>query len=173
MIDAGVRNSCFASIYDPEVADQAHDAGEGATIDIDLGAKHDDLHGKPITTSAKVVALTDGKFSLEAFAPGMKMDLGNCACLLIDDIDVIVVSRQSQVFDRQIFLLHGVEVEDRDIVALKSSAHFRAGFRNIAKEIVTADTPGVTTSHVEVFERRRNTVPLWPVDAATEYAGGR
>jgi microcystin degradation protein MlrC len=169
MIDAGVRNSCFGTMFDPEVAAQAHEAGEGATIAIDLGGKHDDLHGKPIVTSARVEKLTDGKFTLEALAPGMHMDLGRSARLAIDDVDVIVVSRQSQVFDRQVFLLHDIDVTERDIVGLKSSAHFRAGFRDIAKEIITGDAPGATTTHVEVFDRNRNSVPLWPVDENATY----
>jgi microcystin degradation protein MlrC len=169
MIDARVGNSCFASIYDPEVAAQAHDAGEGTTIEVDLGGKHDDLHGKAIAASAYVESLTNGRFTLKSFAPGMKMDLGPSARLRIDDIDVVVVSGQSQVFDPEIFLLHGIDVTRCDIVALKSSAHFRAGFRDIAKEIITADTPGVTTSHVEVFDRRNNKVSLWPVDQDSVY----
>ncbi|MFN2527074.1 MAG: M81 family metallopeptidase, partial [Actinomycetota bacterium] len=40
MIEAELKNSCFASIFDPEVAEQAHAAGTGATIDIELGGKH-------------------------------------------------------------------------------------------------------------------------------------
>ncbi|MFN2525627.1 MAG: MlrC C-terminal domain-containing protein, partial [Actinomycetota bacterium] len=169
MIEAELKNSCFASIFDPEVAEQAHAAGTGATIDIELGGKHDDLHGKPITTSAYVKSLTDGRFTLTAFAPGMKMDLGKCARLSIDDIDVIVASAQSQIFDPEIFLLHGIDVTRRDVVALKSSAHFRAGFRELAKEIITTDPPGVTTSHVEVFDRRRADGKLWPRDEDAAY----
>lgn len=169
LIDAGARNACFATIFDPEVAAQAHEAGEGATIDVDLGGKHDDLHGEPIVTSARVGALTDGKVTLRAWAPGMEIDYGASARLTIEDLDVIVVSAQSQVFDPEVFRLHGIEVEERDIVALKSSAHFRAGFRDLAAEIVTADSPGVTTTHIETFERARMHVPSWPVAPDATY----
>lgn len=169
MLDAGTPNACFGTVYDPDVAAHAHGAGEGATIDVELGGKHDDLHGKPIAVTARVGSLADGKVTLTAFAPGMEIDFGLSARLTIDDIDVIVVSAQSQVFDPEIFRIHGIDVAKRDIVALKSSAHFRAGFRGLAQEIITADAPGVTTTHVEAFERTRMRVPLWPVDPAATY----
>ncbi|MCH8141040.1 MAG: hypothetical protein IH908_05525 [Proteobacteria bacterium] len=49
-------------------------------------------------------------------------------------------------------------------MALKSSAHFRAGFQDLAGAIVTADPPGLTTLKIEVFPRERAPGPLWPVD---------
>jgi microcystin degradation protein MlrC len=142
---------------------------QGATIEVELGGRHDDLHGKPIVATARVESLTDGKVTLTAWAPGWEIEYGPSARLIVDDVDVIVVSAQSQVFDPEIFRIHGIDVTTRDIVALKSSAHFRAGFRSLAKEIITADTPGVTTTHVEDFQRARMSVPLWPVDPAAAY----
>ncbi len=173
LLEARVETSCYGFIYDPEVAKQAHAAGVGATIDAELGGKHGDLGGKPLQVSGYVKSLTDGKFKLQSgFGGGWEQDLGPSVRLQIEGTDVLVASAQSQVFDPEIFLLHGVDVTRYKIVALKSSQHFRAGFRSIAKEIVTADTPGITTTHVEFFERRRNRFPLWPVDPAATYPGG-
>lgn len=169
MVDADLEDACFASIYDPSVAQQAHAAGPGSSIDIELGGKHGDLHGKPIQAHAYVKTVSDGRFVLEAFAKGLLQDLGKSARLQIDGVDVIVVSMQSQVFDPEIFLLHGIDVTRYKIVALKSSQHFRAGFRDIAREIISADTPGITTGHIDVFDRSRNRYPLWPLDPAATY----
>jgi microcystin degradation protein MlrC len=48
------------------------------------------------------------------------------------------------------------------VVGLKSSQHFRAGFGLLAGAILTADAPGLTTNHVEVFDHPRAGRPLWP-----------
>ncbi|HVM54791.1 MAG TPA: M81 family metallopeptidase, partial [Acidimicrobiales bacterium] len=53
-LDAGLDDACFAMICDPETVQQAIAAGVGATLDVRLGGKHDDLHGDPIDAPAYV-----------------------------------------------------------------------------------------------------------------------
>ena len=76
---------------------------------------------------------------------GLAVDLGPMARLRIGGIDVLVVSERQQVLDDEVFLLHGIDVRRYTIVALKSSAHFRAGYASLAKAIIAADAPGATT----------------------------
>jgi len=40
--------ACFGFVYDPAVALAALEAGPGATVDVKLGGKHDDVHGEPL-----------------------------------------------------------------------------------------------------------------------------
>ena len=55
------------------------------------------------------------------------------------------------------------------VAGLKSEAHFRAGFTHLAREIVTADDPGLTTARVETFVRKHKVRPLWPQDLDATY----
>lgn len=169
MLDAKLERACFGFIVDPETAEQAHQAGVGANIDIALGGKYDTLHGETLILKAYVKALHDGHMVLRAMSRGMPIHLGRMARLVVDGIDIIVASRRSQTFDVGPFLAVGIDVTEYDIVALKSSNHFRAGFKDIAKKIVTADPPGLTTHHVEIFERRHAAGPLWPIDDRAHY----
>lgn len=169
MLEAGLENACFGFIYDPEVAEQAHQAGVGATIQARLGGKTDDLHGAPLEITAYVKALTDGRFVLTTpMGRGSRVDLGRMARLVVGGVDILVSSRRTQVFDPEVFLLHGIDVTRYKIVALKSSAHFRAGFEPIAKRIVTADTPGLTTTNLKAFPYKRVRRPIWPLDEGVE-----
>ncbi len=170
MLDAGLRDACYAFIYDPSTAALAHDAGIGATIRVRLGGKTDTLHGTPIEAEAYVKTLTDGRFRLTTpMGRGMATDLGPSARLQIGGIDIIVASERNQVLDDEVFLLHGIDVRRRKIVALKSSAHFRAGFTHLAAAIITADAPGATTLHLENFTHHRIRRPIWPLDEAATY----
>lgn len=170
MLAVGVTPACFGFICDAESAASAHDAGVGATIDLELGGKSDRRTRAPLAVRAYVKNLTDGRFRLSSYAPGLRVDLGRSARLQIDGIDVIVTSRVQQTFDPEIFLLHGVDVTRSRIVGLKSSHHFRAGFRQLASAIITADTgTGLTTQRVERLGRRPGAVPVWPTDAAASY----
>lgn len=169
MLEAGMSGACFGFIVDPEVAAIAHRAGTGATVQIELGGKYDDLHGAPLSLRAYVKALHDGRITLQAMFKGSPLNLGPLARLQTRGMDIIVASRRSQTFDREPFLAVGIDVEQQQYIALKSSNHFRAGFQELASAIVTADPPGLTTHHIEVFPRVRTQEPLWPIDPDTRF----
>lgn len=165
MLEAGAEDACFGYIFDPEVAEAAHRAGVGETIEVELGAKTDEFHGEPLQCRAYVKALTDGKFvHTTPMWRGKRVDLGRSARLRIDSIDVLVCSVKSQVLDEQVFVLHGIEVERYGLVALKSSQHFRAAFEEIAAKIITVDAPGLGTPDLSAFEFERLGRPIYPFD---------
>jgi microcystin degradation protein MlrC len=171
MLEAGLDNACFGFIVDPVVAAQAHDAGVGAQIDVSLGGRTDDLHGPPLQLNVYVKALHDGRCVMQAMAKGSRINYGRLARLQVGGMDIVVASRRSQTFDPEPFLAVGIDVKRMHYVALKSSNHFRAGFEPIAGTIVTADPPGLTTHHVEIFPRHRHTQPMWPIDGDARYGG--
>jgi len=172
LLAANPERAAFGFIADPEVARQAHEAGVGAEIDIRLGAKSDDLHGTPIETRAYVKALTDGRFIYSTpMGAGRQGDLGPMARLVVGNVDVLVSSIRTQTLDAEVFLLHGIDVRRYDIVALKSQQHFRAGFVDIAGEIIRSDTTGSTSSNLEALPFQRVARPIWPLDPDVTWDG--
>ena len=172
MLDAGISNACFGFVVDAETASQAHQAGVGAELSIRLGGRYDNLHGEPLVLDVYVKALHDGRCTMQAMMKGAPVSYGPLARLKVagfEDFDIVVGSRRSQTFDTEPFLAVGIDVTQRDIVALKSSNHFRAGFSVLAGTIITADPPGLTTHHVEVFPRRNADRALWPIDASAAF----
>jgi microcystin degradation protein MlrC len=171
MIEAGLSDACYGSIFDPETAAQAHAAGAGRTIDVALGGKIDPLHGEPIRMPAYITALTDGRFIQQSpVGRGAQVDLGKMARLVIGGVDVLVYSQgKSQTLDAEVFLLHGIDVMRYKIVALKSSNHFRAGFEPIAHEIIRVDTPGLVSADLFSYPYRRLTRPIAPLDDEVEW----
>lgn len=174
LVDTQADSACFGYIFDPAVAEQAHRAGTGTTIDVKLGGKHDTVHGPPLEVSVYVKALTDGGFThTSPMLAGLYRSYGKMARLQVHargGIDVLVGSVRSQVFDAEVFALHGIDVRDYDIVVLKSSQHFRAGFADLAGAIVTADSPGLTTLRVENFDHPRVDGPRWPIDPDAQWS---
>jgi microcystin degradation protein MlrC len=171
MLDRGLNEACFAFMYDPGVAEQAHRSGVGSTIRVSLGGKSDpDLHGAPLDVTAYVKCLTDGRFIQQSpMGRGGQVDLGRMARLQVGGVDVLVSSVRTQVLDPEVFLLHGIDVTRYKVVVVKSSGHFRAGFQPLAKAIITADSPGLSTLDVRNLVRVRTRVPSWPLDPDTVY----
>jgi microcystin degradation protein MlrC len=175
MLAAGLTESAFGMLFDPEVADAAHRAGAGATLRVRLGGKHDRLHGEPLDLEVYVKSLSDGRFQLSTpMGRGSPVNLGKMVRLVCGGTDIVVASERTQVLDPEPFLLQGIDVTRCRIVGLKSSAHFRAGFTGIAKHIVSTDPPGITTSNLSSFPYRRLRRPVYPLDREAAYtpAGG-
>ncbi len=173
MLAAGLTDSAFGTLFDPEGAAAAQAAGVGATLRVRLGGKHDRLHGDPLDLEVYVKALTDGKFRLTTpMGEGWPMDLGKMARLTCGGLDIVVASRRTQVLDPGPFLLHGIDVTRCRIVGLKSSAHFRAGYEGLTKAIVTTDPPGLSTSNLATFPYKRLRRPIYPLDRDATYAPG-
>jgi len=141
----------------------------GSTINVMLGGRYDELHGRPLELAVYVKALHDGRLTMLAMAKGSPLNLGKMARLVVAGVDIIVASNRSQTFDIGPFAALDIDVNDYRIIALKSSNHFRAGFKDVATHIVTADTPGLTTHQIQVFPRRNKAYPLWPLDEEAQY----
>ncbi|WP_078427191.1 M81 family metallopeptidase [Alkalihalobacterium alkalinitrilicum] len=165
LIHANIEKSCFAAIYDPDVAEIAHDFGAGSVINVHLGGKSDSLHGNPLPIRAYVKSVTDGRFTQTSpMWKGIQVDLGKSTRLQVGAVDIIVCSVNTQVMDEQVFLLHGVDIKDYKVVALKSSQHFRATFELIAKKIITIDSPGLSTCNLKLFQYENVRRPIYPMD---------
>ncbi len=170
ILAARPERTAFGFVWDPATVARAHAAGCGASIQVRLGGQTYPLHGDPIAATAYVKCLTDGRFIQQSpMGHGRQVDLGRMARLQIEGVDVLVASVRSQVLDPEVFLLHGIDVTRCDIVALKSSNHFRAGFNPVARRILTADTPGLSSCNLRTYPYRRVRRPVAPLDAEARY----
>jgi microcystin degradation protein MlrC len=169
LLAANEPRTAFGFIWDPETAAQAHSAGVGSHIRVNLGGFWDELHGPPIEADAYVKSLTDGRFPLtNPMGAGSIVDLGPSARLVIGNVDVIVGSDRTQTLDPGPFLLHGIDVTTYRVLAIKSQQHFRGGFTHLAGTIIRADTPGLTTVNLDNLPYKRIPRPIWPLDPLPE-----
>ncbi|MCH2664629.1 MlrC C-terminal domain-containing protein, partial [bacterium] len=79
-------------------------------------------------------------------------------------VDVITCSKRLQTRDPEIFRSAGIDPFDNHILAIKSAVHFRAGFKDLATEMVIADGPGLTSLDLSLFPYTKIRRPMWPID---------
>ncbi|KWV51488.1 microcystin degradation protein MlrC [Bradyrhizobium macuxiense] len=146
MLRALVRNRASAAtgvIYDPQSAKQAHAAGVGATVTLDLGGKSGIPGDTPYRERFVVEKLSDGKFVAPGpYYGGRDMDMGPSACLRIGDVRVVVGSYKAQLADQSMYRYVGIEPTAQKILVNKSSVHFRADFEPIAAKLLICAAPG-------------------------------
>ena len=147
LIAQRVRRVLAGVLCDPRAAAHAHEAGVGASLELEVGAYSGDSPGVPGETPIRgrftVVALGDGKLTATGpFYLGARMELGPMALLRIDDVWIAVSSRKQQAADQAMFRHLGAEPKDFAVLALKSSVHFRADFGPVSRRVLVVEAPG-------------------------------
>lgn len=138
-----VSNAAVGLIVDPAAALAAHHVGEGQTVRLSLGGHSGIPDDEPLEADYLVERISDGKFDTHgAFYRGFHMDLGPSACLRLGGIRIVVASDKVQMADQEMFRFVGIEPQEQAILVLKSSAHFRADFTQIAQATLICASPG-------------------------------
>jgi microcystin degradation protein MlrC len=124
-----------------------HAAGEGAVLNLRVGARTGTAGESPLVARFKVLALGDGRFTgTGPFYLGGRFELGPMALLEVGGVRIAVASRKQQAADQAMFRHLRVEPADFAVLALKSSVHFRADFGSIASRILVVEAPGPNTA---------------------------
>jgi len=147
LVAAGVPGTLAGVFWDPDAAERAHAAGEGAVLELALGARTQFPGETPLVTRYRVERLGDGRFTgTGPFYRGGRFELGPMALLSVGAVRIVVASRKQQAADRAMFRHVGAEPDDATVLALKSSVHFRADFGPRARRVVLVEAPGPNTA---------------------------
>lgn len=133
----------FAFLHDPGTVAAAREAGLGARLTRPLGGRLTAMFGPPVTVTADVERLTDGRFVNQGpMERGAPVDLGPTAVLRAGAVRVIVTTRREAAIDPGFFALHGIDLGSVRLVVNKAKNHFRAAFSHRLSAIVECDCPG-------------------------------
>ncbi len=166
MLKQDIPQSVFCFIYDPEAAKTISAVGPGNEVDLMLGGKIEKIHGDPIEIhGARIVSVCDGHtISNSPMLMGIVREFGLSARIKVGNVDVIVSSVQKQTLDDRMFTALGIDLNDFRIVAIKSTHHFRAFFRNHAGIIIPVETPGVHCADLSTLIYQKIKRPIIPLD---------
>ena len=161
------KGAVIGMIVDPQAAEAAAEAGEGAILERGVGAVVGFAGETPVEASWRVVKLGSGIFTgTGPFYNGARFQIGPMA-LLTDEasgVSVVLACKRVQAADQEMFRHVGVEPSKVPILALKSTVHFRADFQPIAEIILPVRAPGAhITDPVELpYRNLRKGVRLRP-----------
>mgnify|MGYP002624375890 CR=1 FL=1 len=161
LLQSGFQKSALVPIIDAPAAQHAVQAGIGAEITVTLGGTRDPGRFTPLEVTAEVVSLHDGQFQYE---DGTDANAGPTAVLRVGSITVLVTSRSIYVVGRNVFMAHGLDPRDFDVVVVKSPNGFRTWYEDIAARIVPVDVPGSTSANLHSLPFSKCIRPIWPLD---------
>jgi microcystin degradation protein MlrC len=126
-----------------------------------------DLYGPPVSISARIVKLTDGKFRNEGpMERNLPVDVGRTAMLEVAGVMLIISESCQTPNDPGFFRLHGVDPESLDLLCVKAKNHFRAAFAPMARAMIDVDAPGPAGAHLDQYRYRHLPPGMRPLTAA-------
>jgi microcystin degradation protein MlrC len=146
-----------------------HDAGEGAGVELDLGATVDHRFHSPTRVLGTVARC--GNSAPRLTGPvwaGLTMPLGRWAVVNVERLSILITERPAATFDPETFRHVGLDPLNADIVVVRSATLWRATYP--AASVSTAmilDLPGASTPRLDSLELLRAPKPLFPIDATT------
>jgi len=123
-------------------------------VTVDVGGYADEFAGNPVTISGEVEYL--GRYG--QFEQVAVLTFG-------DNNHLILTPALHQVTTPEIFGQLGLDLDDLDIVVLKSRVHFRRGFHEsgLAGAIFEVDAPGLGPADLTTIEYQNIPKDIYPV----------
>jgi len=159
MVRRGLTNAALATIWDPMAVRTCISAGEGATLPLRFGAKTSANAGDPVdaVVVVKKIALAAKQRFGSSFVP-----LGDCVCIDMNGIEVVLNTVRSQVFSPDVFSELGVSPSRKKILVVKSTNHFHDSFAKIASNILYAAVDGPYPNDPAANSYQNLTRDIWP-----------
>jgi microcystin degradation protein MlrC len=155
LINQGAKNFCIATLRDEKAIEKIKKTvKEGEKITIDVGGYTDKFAGNPVRIEGTVEFLGDyGK-------------RGTVAVLIFGKNNRLILTPQlTQVTTPDYLDPLGIDMEDVDIIVLKSRVHFRRGFyeSGLAGAIFEVDAPGWGPADLSILPYKNIPKDIYPV----------
>ncbi len=167
----GVRD-LFQSLCDPEAVAACAVAGVGATVELEVGGKTDDLHGSPVSIRGVVRVLDSGRFEDPGATHGgfRFFDVGLRAVVHTEDGHTLMLtSLPAGNPSLQQLISVGINPHTQPIIVAKGVHSPRGAFEPIAAEMIWLNTPGCTSADLSSLEYRHRRRPMFPFEPEAEY----
>ena len=121
----------------------------------------------PIELNARVTMLATGPYFFESW--GNEQDAGDTAVLQAGNVTIVVTTLPVYLFDRSLFLAHGRDPRNFDLVVVKSPHCQDRFFIEWAEENFNIDAPGSTSANLKSLGHTICQRPMYPLDDDTTF----
>jgi microcystin degradation protein MlrC len=165
LLKANLSAASLAPVVDPEAAALCHAVGAGKDVALTLGHKLDPRWGEPLSLTARIVRLTDGKFRYTGgFWAGQEGNMGPAALLQAGSVQILVASHATYDWADEQFRSLGLEAGKARFVVVKNPMNHRLAFAGVARAVFILDTPGPTPAVMHNVAYRKLQRPYYPAD---------
>lgn len=165
-------HNALVILYDSDAVQACIQNGVRGNVEIEVGGKTDDKHGRPLPIKGRVRMIADGCFTETQVRHGgwTHSDQGLTAVVETPEQHTIVLtSRRMAPMSLQQILSLGIQPERKHILIVKGVVAPRAAYEPVAAQFIVVDTPGVTSNNPRNFDYHHRRKPLFPLEADAKY----
>lgn len=153
LLKQGAENAAVPMIYDPPSAEKCVEAGNGAKVELEIGASTSWRDGGKFRVRAEVLWAGHAKYTgTGPMTINREVDLGPSAVIQVGGLWIQLVSRQHSLIDADPMERFGYDPLSFEIIVSKSKTHFRAVYEELGEEIIIVDAPGQCPADLSHFE---------------------
>jgi microcystin degradation protein MlrC len=152
ILQQGVQ-SAFIQLYDPISAKMAFEAGAGASVSLELGARSSPLYGTPVPVKGIVKAVSEAKDPWH-----------QAACIVVDGVTILLNTRRIGPDDQTNVRAMGIYPEKYRMCVCKGGFAFRPQYPPSIYDYILSATPGYSSPDLSTFEWKRIPRPIYPLD---------
>ena len=167
LIEAGYAGRTLLPIVDAASVKVAFAAGIGARIETTIGGTRDPFRFQPLSITAKVRLISDGRFRSESF--GEEWLAGPTAVLEADNFTIVVSSNPVNLYDRSFYFAHGQNPQNFDSVVVKSPHCQHHMYADWCAKMINVDAPGSSSANLPYLGHTRCPRPIFPLDNNAEF----
>lgn len=163
LLERGLSDVAIGAFWDLGAVQICRDAGVGARIALRLGGKCGPASGAPLDIDVTVMAVEPDFSQPGLGADGHRTALGPSVWVRAEaGIDIVLISRRSQVMSPQLFTGLGIDLARKKIVVVKSAQHFHAQFAPLAQAVLYVASPGTLDMDFARLPYRVRDLDYWP-----------
>lgn len=161
LLERGIGNVVIGCFWDLGAINICVNAGIGARFDLRIGGKCGPASGDPVDLPVTIRNIVD--HHAQTGLNGEMTSLGTAVWLEgPNGVQIVLASQRSQVFQPNAFTGLGIDLTKADLVVVKSTQHFHAGFAPIAAAILYVATPGAIAPAFADIPYRTRSLDYWP-----------
>ena len=162
IISMKLKKVAVGSIWDPLAVKKCHAVGENGVIDLSFGSKISPSTGGMI--KKKVLVKKIVKKAYQKFGSSL-VPMGDCACIVFDNIEIVLNSNRCQAFSTDIFTNLGINFSEKKILIVKSTNHFYNSFHSHVSNIIYASVNGIYPNNPKKNKYSKLKRKIWPIDS--------
>ncbi|WP_167670758.1 M81 family metallopeptidase [Allopusillimonas ginsengisoli] len=167
-LSSGAKESLLVQIVDSDVVEQAKSQGVGAFIECRIGNKIENRHGGPVTLSAQVISMPDGRFTYKGGPmAGARSTVGHAAVLRSGNVTILVTSRSAYEYADEQYAAAGIDIRGFKFVVVKNPMNYRQAY-SWAPRLYALDTPGAGRADLQKLNWTICARPFYPLDDSEE-----
>lgn len=165
-LDSGSAEELLVQIVDPEVVRLASTSGVGTQIECVIGNKIENRYGGPVSVSAEVMALYDGKFTYKGGPmAGAQSTVGPSVILRANNVTILVTSRPAYEYADEQYAAAGIDIKNFKFVVVKNPMNYQQAY-SWAPALFALDTPGAGRADLTKLDWTICKRPFYPMDDA-------